>query len=378
MKSVFRRIIILFFVILSFTICSCAQRKSVETDELSQLNLSYAQIIACNMANEIIELHNAGRRSFQYDSRVFDYLEEHQGEGTFYLSSAIDRYVQMDETKVEKWPHDLNYLLYVDDFPICLITTNAYESEGSRWSYQHYPIYEKNSFDVISSERFYLLSTSDTGLYIVNKENYGTLAVPFFENEDLMKQIKGFDITLSKDKIQKNEVDLDLINKMDLNISINDYDYGAIDESDLTFISDYLKENAEEIADCQLVGPIPEYQYAFSSLNDINVYDPDKENDIQLFRIVKDNQPVAYLRYQPSSEDYKVLISYDLNEADQAGKDPYSYFVYLFPVGYIFADEIIVEKSEGLYYGMIDRIVTNKLQRKIIDEKQIFSIGDIE
>lgn len=58
-----------------------------------------------------------------------------------------------------------------------------------------------------------------------------------------MEQIREFNITISKDKIQKNKVDLDLINKMDLNISINDYDYGVLDESDLALIGDYLKEN---------------------------------------------------------------------------------------------------------------------------------------
>lgn len=346
-------------------------------DGLSQLNLSYVKIIASDLSNEILELYRSGKRSSRYESRVFDYLDEHQGEGTFYLSSPIDRYVQMDETKVDKWRYDLNYLLYIDDLPVCLITTNVYEHENPRWSYQYYPVYDEKSFDVIASERFYLLNTSDAGLYVVNEDDYGTLAVPFFENEDLIEQIRGFDITLGNDEIQKSEVDLDLINKMDLNISINDYDYGAIDESDLTFISDYLKENAEEIADCQLIGPIPHYQYAFSSLNDIEVYDADQEMGISHFRLVKNGQTVAYLDYYRFEEEKEVQINYDLNESDGAGKDAYSYSVYLYPVGYIFSDEIINEHPEDFYYTPIDRMVADKIQHKLINEDMSFEIREI-
>ena len=362
-------------VLLILLACSCNQTKPTEEkDKLSQLNLSYARIIAADLSNEILELYRSVKRSSRYEDRVFEYLKEHQGEGTFYLSSPIDRYVQIDETKVDKWGYDLNYLLYIDDLPVCLITTNAYEHQNPRWSYQYYPVYDEKSFDVIASERFYLLNTSDAGLYVVNEDDYGTLAVPFFENEDLMEQIKGFDITLSKDKIQKNEVDLDLINKMDLNISINDYDYGAIEESDLTFISDYLKENAEEIADCQLVGPIPHYQYAFSSLNEIEVYDIDQEMGISHFRLVKNGQTAAYLDYYRFEEEKEVQISYDLNESDEAGKDVCSYSVYLYPVAYIFSDEIINEHPEDLYYTPIDRMVAEKIQQKIINETRAFEI----
>ena len=189
-----------------------------------------------------------------------------------------------------------------------------------------------------------------------------------------MEQIKGFDITLSKDKIQKNEVDLDLINKTDLNISINAYDYGAIDESDLTFISDYLKENAEEIADCQLVGPIPHYQYAFSSLNEIEVYDIDQEMGISHFHPVKNGQTAAYLDYYRFEEEKEVQISYDLNESDEAGKDVCSYSVYLYPVAYIFSDEIINEHPEDLYYTPINRMVAEKIRQKIISETPAYEI----
>ena len=362
-------------VLLILLACSCNQTKPTkEKDKLSQLNLSYARIIAADLSNEILELYRSGKRSSRYEDRVFEYLKEHQGEGTFYLSSPIDRYVQIDETKVDKWGYDLNYLLYIDDLPVCLITTNAYEHQDPRWSYQYYPVYDEKSFDVIASERFYLLNTSDAGLYVVNEDDYGTLAVPFFENEDLMEQIKGFDITLSKDKIQKNEVDLDLINKMDLNISINDYDYGAIEESDLTFISDYLKENAEEIADCQLVGPIPHYQYAFSSLNEIEVYDIDQEMGISHFRLVKNGQTAAYLDYYRFEEEKEVQISYDLNESDEARKDVCSYSVYLYPVAYIFSDEIINEHPEDLYYTPINRMVAEKIRQKIISETPAYEI----
>ena len=362
-------------LILIILICSCSQEKPTEeTDELSQLNLSYAKIIASDLSNEILELYQSGKRSSRYENRVFEYLEEHQGEGTFYLSSPIDRYVQMDETKVDKWRYDLNYLLYIDDLPICLITTNAYEHQNPRWSYQYYPVYDETSLDVIASERFYLLNTSDAGLYVVNEDDYGTLAVPFFENEDLMEQIRGFDITLSKDKIQKNEVDLDLINKMDLNISINDYDYDALNESDLSFISDYLKENAEELTDCQIVGPIPHCQYAFSSLNEIEVYDADQEMGIYHYRLVRNGQTAAYLDYYRFEDEKEAQISYDLNESDEAGKDAYAYSVYLYPVGYIFSDEIINEHPEDLYYTPIDRMVAEKIQQKIIDETRAFEI----
>ncbi|MBR4461084.1 MAG: hypothetical protein IKS51_00655 [Erysipelotrichaceae bacterium] len=362
-------------LLLLFLICSCSQEKPTEEkDELSQLNLSYAKIIASDLSNEILELYQNGKRSSRYENRVFDYLEEHQGEVTFYLSSAIDRYVQMDETKVDKWRYDLNYLLYIDDLPICLITTNAYEHQNPRWSYQYNPVYDDKCFDVIASERFYLLNTSDAGLYVVNEEDYGTLAVPFFENESLKEQIKVFDITLGKVKIQKNEVDLDLINKMDLNISINDYDYDVLDESDLSFISDYLKENAEELTDCQILGPIPHCQYAFSSLNEIEVYDTDQEMGIYHYRLVRNGQTAAYLSYYRFEEEKEVYLGYDLNESDEVGKDAYAYSVYLYPVGYIFSDEIINEHPEDLYYTPIDRMVAEKIQQKIIDETRAFEI----
>ena len=100
-----------------------------------QTDLSFVRIIACDKANEIMELFKQGRRSSRYDDQIFDHLEDYNGEGKFFLSSKIDRYVQTDDTKAEKQDSEPYFLLSLDELPICLIRTEVNEDPDQKWDY---------------------------------------------------------------------------------------------------------------------------------------------------------------------------------------------------------------------------------------------------
>ena len=335
------------------------------------LNLSYARIIACDKANEILELYKKGKRSSRYDDRVFDHLDQCDGKGTFFLSSEIDRYVQTEETKSEKRDNNPYFLLYLDEVPVCLIRSGASEDPDQKWEYYDYPIKDARCFDLIGSERFCILNASNYGLYLIAENDYYALSPSPFEEEDFFEQVKKLNLISDNKGIEKHELDLDLIK--DLNVSVKDYDYTP-SEADLSLIRKYMKESTEEIDGCRLIGPVPLYQYGFISANEIEVRDIDRENGALLFKIVRDGKVIGYVHYDPYDEGSDTQIFSEANEADKTEKDIQKYYACLSPLGYVFKDRIVEETADDPDYSLIDRMVAEKIRMKIREKEPGFGV----
>ena len=339
-----------------------------------RLALAYARILACDKANEILKLHAEGKRSSRYDDQVFDHFDIN-GEGKFYLSSKIDRYVQKEDGKAEKQNSNPYFLLYLDELPICLIRTDINEEPDQKWGYYDYSISDRKCFDLIETGRFCVLNASNYGLYLIGENDYYPLSPSAFEEENFFEQIRKLNITFDDKKIEKNELDLNLIGN--INISIKDYDY-SLSESDLSNIRQYMEDNGEDTNGCSLIGPIPLYQYGFISEDQIEVCDYDRENGSMLFKLVKGNKVIGYIHYDPYDDGAESQISSDTNEADKAEEDIHKYYANLSPLGYVFADRIIEENEDDPDYSLIDRMVAEKIQAKINEENCKFSVYKLD
>ena len=334
------------------------------TTKQDQLNRSYASIIACDKANEILELYRKGKRSSKYDDQIFDHLSSDTGK--FFLSSNIDRYIQ-EEDKTEK-KQDY-FVLYLDELPVCLIRAQANEDPDQKWEYYDYPINDEKCVDLIKTGKVYVLNASNYGLYMIGENDYYPISPSPFEEENFFEQVKKLNIAFG-DKLEKNELDLGLLNN--LNVEIKEYDYEALNESDIEVILNWANDNGEEIKGCTLIGPIPQYQYGFTSLNRIEVCDYNRENDSLCFKLVKDNKVTGYLHYDPYDDGCDSQISYDPNEADKAEKDIHKYYAELSPL-YIFEDKIVEENADDPDYSLIGRTVAENIQAKIKEEGRKFN-----
>ena len=339
-----------------------------------QLDLSYARIIACDKANGIMELYREGKRSSGYGNRIFDHLDQNEGKGTFFLSSGIDRYVQKDETKAEKQNDGSYHLLYLDELPLCLIRVETSQDPDQKWTYHDYPLSDEKCFDLIGSGQFCVLNACNFGLYLIAENGYYALSPSPFEEEDFFDQVKKLDIVPDKE-IGKCELDLDLIRN--INVSIRDYDYD-LSEEDLSYIKKYMKENEEASEGCFLIGPIPQYQYDFVSLNDIEVRDIGRENGCLSFKLVKENEVMGYVHYDPFDEGSDSQIAQEINEADKEEKDIRKYCVSLSPLGHIFEDRIIEEETDDPDRSQIDRMVAEEIQKKIREEGRSFDVYQLD
>ena len=327
-----------------------------------QLDLSFAGIIACDKANEILELYRKGKRSSRYGDQVFDHLNKSGGKGEFFLSSKIDRYVQTEETKAEKQHSEPYFLLYLDEVPVCLIRTEVSEELDQKWDYYDYPISDKRCCDLVSSGKFYVLNASDYGLYLIGENDYYPLSGSPFEEADFFEQVKKLNISFDDKKIERYDLDLTLIK--DLDVSIRDYDYD-VDETVLSNIRNFMEDNGEDIDGCLLIGPVPQYQYGFVSIDHIEVCDVDRENGSLCFKLVKDNQVTGYVHYDPYDDGCESQIEFEANKADENETDILKYYVSLSSLGYIFKDRIIEENKDDPDYSPIDRTVAEKIQAKI-------------
>ena len=341
------------------------------TTKQDQLNHSFAAIIACDKANEVMELYKNNKRSSKYDDQLFDYLKSNDGEGTFYLSSKIDRYVQEDEKTAEKQENDSYFVLYFDELPVCMIRTQANEDPDQKWEYYDYLINEKKFIDLIKTNKFYVLNASNYGLYLIGENDYYPISGSPFEEEIFFEQVKKLNISVADMKIEKNKLDLNLID--DLKVSVKEYDYDTLSESDIENIQKYMEDNGEDFKGCTLIGPIPMYQYGFTSLNEIEVCDVNRENDSLCFKLVKDNKVGGYLHYDPYDDGSDSQIEYDPNEADKAEREIYKYYVNLSPLGYIFTDKIVYENTDDPDYSLINKKVAEKIQSKIKEAERKFN-----
>ena len=341
------------------------------TKKQDQLNHSFAAIIACDKANEIMELYKNNKRSSKYDDQLFDYLKSNNGEGTFYLSSKIDRYVQEDERTAEKQENDPYFVLYIDEHPVFLIRAQANEDPDQKWEYYDYPVNDKKLVDLIRTGKFYVLNASNYGLYLIGENDYYPISGSPFEEENFLEQVKKLNISLSDMKIEKNILDLNLIGN--LKVTVKDYDYNTLSETDIENIRKYMEDNGEDFKGCTLIGPIPMYQYGFTSLNEIEVCDNNRENDSLCFKLVNNNKVTGYLHYDPYDDGCDSQIEYDPNEADKAEKDIYKYYESLSPLGYIFADKILCENTDDPDYSLIDKKIAEKIQSKIKEEERKFN-----
>ena len=343
---------------------------TVLQNKKDQLDLAYAQILACDKANEILELYRRGKRNSRYDNQIFDCLDRLNGEGKFYLSSKIDRYVQTDETKAEKQETDPYFILYLDELPICMIRTEINNDPAEKWDYYDYPVSGTKCFDLIKTGKVYVLNASNYGLYLIGENDYYPLSPSAFEEGNFFDQVKKLNIGFANMKIDKNELDLDLIGV--LKISIKDYDY-SVNKTDLSNIKRYMEDNGEETDDCSLIGPVPLYQYGFTSIDQIEVCDNNRENGSMMFKLVRSGKVIGYMHYDPYDDGCESQIESEANEADKTEKDINKYYVSLSPLGYIFKDCIVVENKEDPDYSPIDRMVAEKIQEKI-KEGSMFNV----
>jgi len=327
-------------------------------NELKEL----AMIIACDIANEILELSKNNIVTTKYDQEVFDHLKHN--DPTFYISSQIGRYDQIDERNVKERVNNYSHILYVDDLPITLITTDIREEDSDKLSYNYYPLDDDKCLDIISSDCFYLLNANDFGFYLINDNDYYPISPSPFLDDRFMDQVKELNISINK--VDRGALDLTLIDKKGINIHIKDFD--KIDDPKLTLIKDRIKESEEELPD-MLFGPIPLYQYYFTSGDNIEVCDHNRENGSYCFGTVNDSKVKSLVYYDGFEDEIEID---DIPEMQYDG----SYFVSLSDVGYVFADRIIV--NDGTSYSLLDRSVANKIQKKIIKERPVFETYDLK
>ena len=335
--------------------------------QLNEMNLSFAEIIACDIANEIIDLNKDNKTSDKYNTEVFELLN-HNNNLPFYLSDNIDAYEQIDETNVKIKEDYHYYVLYLDRLPICIISTNLSNEETNRWSYNIYSLNDQQAINIIDGNKYCLLSALDYGLYLIDdKNNYYIVSYPMPADRDISQTLT--DLNINVGNITKNILDIELLNKKDIEVNIKQYDYNVINESDLTIIKEYLKNNEEHLLGCHLIGPIPRYQYYFASLDNIVVCDFDKENDSYLFELIKDNKCEGLLYYDSFEGEDGIAVN------DIKINDNHSYFVDLADVGYVFEDNIISDEQS---YSLIDKLVIKQIQKKIKDDKSSFNTYDLD
>ena len=330
----------------------------------NELNRSFAELLACDMANEIIDLCKDDKCSDKYDQKVFELLKNGD-DHVFYLSDLIDRYVQSDKSKAERQEKYYSYLLYLDDLPVCIINTDITDE---KWDYTSYVINDERCVRIIDSGRFYMLNADDYGLYLVGDDDYFVLSYPIEENKDFLNQSKKLGIELST--IDKHILDLNLIEKTDIDVNITEYT-DEVNETCLNAIKDYLKENEEDLCDGKMIGPVLRYQYFFSSLNNIEVCDYNKENGSLTFRLLKDGRSITELYYDSFEESVEVYVD------EESCVDTDSYFVHLADVGYVYGDKTIAQGTENGSYSAIDKLVTKKIQNRIKAAEPSFKVFDL-
>ena len=338
-----------------------------DNDNTANTNFEYAEMLACDMANEISYLGKNNISSSRYDHSVIE-LYKQSADPIFYLSDQIDRYVQTDKTKAERQEKYYSYLLYLDEYPLCIINTDTSDEENQKWDYTVYPVEDERCASIIATGRFYMLNGDDYGLYLVGDDDYYTLAHPLSENKEFMSDVRKLGITTKN--INRQVLDLGLIDKNSIQVNIRKYENDLFDESALSIIADYLKENEEDLAGGKLIGPIFRYQYYFSSLNSIEACDYNVENETFSFRLLKDGKIKAELYYDSFEESVDVRPVEETDDTD-------TYFVNLSEVGNVYVDKVLCEDPQAISYSKIDKMVTEKIQNMIRNDKPSFKVYDL-
>ena len=335
-------------------------------DNLKEMSLSFARIIACDVANEIVSLSKDNKTDEQYNPEVFNYLKQNDNP-VFYISDRIDAYDQIDDVNIRIKEDYHNYLLFLDSIPVCIISNNLSNQETNIWSYNIHYLNDPNVREIIDGGNYCLLSALDYGVYLVdNKSDYYTISYPIPDGKDINETLKGLGIvTASK---EKNKLDLDLIDKSNLKVNIKDYDYNCITADDITNISNYLKNNQRELLECKIIGPVARYQYNFSSLDSIEVCDFDRENNSYMFILAKDNAVKGYLYYDLFDKEDGINI-YEVESVLNN-----SYFVELANVGIVYEEKIVADKQT---YSLLDKLVIKEIQNKIRNDKPSLNIYDL-
>ena len=173
------------------------------------------------------------------------------------------------------------------------------------------------------------------------------------------------------EKIERYELDPDHVGNID--VSISEYDYSPSEE-DLSNIKRFMEDNGEYSDDYSLVGPVPQYQYGFTSLDQIDVRDLDRENGCLCFKLVKGNEVTGYVHYDPYDDGSESQIDSEINEADKTEKDINKYYAHLSPIGYIFADKIVEENEDDPDHSPLNRMVAEKIRMKIKEEERKFGV----
>ena len=335
-------------------------------DNLKEMSLSFARIIACDVANEIVGLSKDNKTDEQYNPEIFDYLKKNDNP-VFYISDRIDAYDQIDDVNIRVKEDYHNYLLFLDSIPVCIISNNLSNQETNIWSYNIHYLNDPNASKIIDGGNYCLLSALDYGVYLVdNKSDYYTISYPIPDGKDINETLKGLGIvTASK---EKNKLNLDLIDKSNLKVNIKDYDYNCITAEDITNISNYLKNNQGELLECKIHGPVARYQYNFSSLDSIEVCDFDRENNSYMFILAKDNVVKGYLYYDLFDKKDGINIYEVESVLDN------SYSVELANIGFVYEEKIVADKQT---YSLLDKLVIKEIQNKIRNDKPSLNTYDL-
>ena len=326
-------------------------------------NYSFAKIIACDIANEIINLHKDNKCSDKYDQRVFDLLQQHQ-KPEFYLSELVDRYIQVDKTKIDKQEKYYSYVLYLEKLPICIINTNIDDSETNRWDHTTYSLNDDKAINIINTDRFYILNADDYGLYLVGDDDYFVLSYPLSENPDFMKEVKQLGIATNT--INKNIISTDLINETSFKINIKEYDFVDMDDN---FYSLLKQEHPEYFEKGIIFGPVARYQYYFSDFDTIEVVDFDRENGSFLYGLELNSSIDAFIYYDSFDEELNVDDSLTIPNTLKP-------IVEFSNIAYVSKDKVIY-KNDDVTYSLLDQLVIERLQDKIKNNQNNFNVIDL-
>ena len=335
-------------------------------NNLDEMNLSLAKIIACDVANELIGLSKDNKINDKYDPKIFEYLKECE-EPEFYISDRVRCSDQIDEHNMKVRESFFAYILQLENIPVCIITTNIDNQETRTWSYNIHYLNDPEATMIINYGMFSIISLLDYGLYLIDhKFHYYTISEPLPGGKDVTKTLQ--DLYPIAEIKEKNKLDINLLSNTKIDVSIKDYDYNSIDKKDIENINNYLKDNEDEFLNCKIVGPIPRYQYHFTDLENIEVCDYDKENDSYMFMLIKDNDVKGYLYYDSFDGQDGVNINQLQLNFDN------TYYVDLAEVGFIFEDRIVSDQQP---YSLLDRLVIKQIQSKIRNDKPSFNTYDL-
>ena len=335
-------------------------------NNLDEMNLSLAKIVACDIANELISLSKDNKTKDRYNPDIFEYLKECE-KPEFYISDRVGCCDQIDKHNMNVREDFYAYILQLENIPVCIITTNIDNQETRTWSYNIHYLNDAEATKIINYGMFSIMSLLDYGLYLVDhKYHYYTISEPLPGGDDVTKTLQDL-CSIAKIK-EKNRLNINLLDNCSIKVNIKEYDYYSISKKDIENINNYLRNNEEELLDCKIVGPIPRYQYHFTDLENIEVCDYDKENDSYMFMLIKDNDVKGCLYYDSFDEEDGVNINQLELNFDNA------YFVDLSDVGFVFEDRIVSEQQS---YSLLDQLVIKKIQNKISNDKPSFNTYDL-